>query len=243
LKTGVAIAKSSLQLLAMRTRSVEEYKHGLEVCLRDCLRLESIVQEMLALARVQQASVADVASTTQPVDLADCARDAVQKLASFAELRGVTVTLSATGSSNVQLTSEDSTHLCSNLLHNALQHSGPGSEVRIAISSDHGWLKMSIEDQGDGIPPDILPHVFEPFFRGDPSRARHSGGTGLGLSICKAICDRAGGSIGVESTVGEGTRVTVRIPAHTGPSVVLSTTETRTHSARINAAHANVERY
>jgi signal transduction histidine kinase len=242
LKTGVAIAKSSLQLLAMRTRSVEEYKHGLEVCLKDCLRLENIVQEMLALARVQHGSAAVVASTTQIVNLADCARDAVEKFASVADLRRVTVTVSASGNTNVRLGSEDSAHLCSNLLLNALQHSGPGSEVLIEISCDNGWLNLSIQDQGDGIAPDILPHVFDPFFRGDPSRARHSGGTGLGLSICKAICERAGGSIDIESDVGAGTRVMVRVPAATEPLVVGSTTGATTRSARINAPHANVER-
>jgi len=240
LKTGVAIAKSSLQLLAMRPRSVEEYRHGLEVCLKDCLRLEVIVQEMLALARVRHAYITD-ASTKQTVNLRDCARDAIHKLASLAELRRVSVVLSETGGGNARINAEDAGLLCSNLLLNSLQHSGPDSEVRIEIWSEDGWLTMSIQDQGDGIAAEILPHIFEPFFRGDPSRARHSGGTGLGLSICKAICDRSGGSIGVESSVGMGTRVTVRVPADNEPPVASLNPESMNHSAKLNAAHANVE--
>ena len=71
---------------------------------------------------------------------------------------------------------------------------------------------MLIEDFGEGIAPDVLPHVFEPFFRGDESRDRKSGGTGLGLAICKAICEKAGGTIEISSTSGTGTRVTVQLP-------------------------------
>ncbi len=65
---------------------------------------------------------------------------------------------------------------------------------------------------GEGIAAEALPHVFEPFFRGDASRDRSSGGTGLGLSICKAICDKAGGSIAIESVLAAGTKVTVHLP-------------------------------
>jgi signal transduction histidine kinase len=72
---------------------------------------------------------------------------------------------------------------------------------------------MLVEDFGEGIAPDVLPHVFEPFFRGDVSRDRKSGGTGLGLAICKAICEKAGGSIEIASEPGAGTRVTVHLPA------------------------------
>lgn len=240
LKTGVAIAKSSLQLLAMRTRSVEEYKHGLEVCLKDCLRLEIIVQEMLSLARVQHASPVDV-SRNQIVNLRDCARDATQKLATLAELRRVNVVLSERGGASACLNAEDAGLLCSNLLLNSLQHSAPDSEVRIEITDENGWLNMSIEDDGDGITPEILPHVFEPFFRGDPSRARHSGGTGLGLSICKAICDRAGGSIAVESSIGRGTRVIVRLPADAQLVTSFLNNEVKPHSAKSNSSRVKVE--
>jgi signal transduction histidine kinase len=67
-------------------------------------------------------------------------------------------------------------------------------------------------DQGDGIPPEVLPYVFERFYRGDPSRNRKTGGTGLGLSICKAIVDAAGGQITLNSTLGVGTTVVVQLP-------------------------------
>ena len=77
-------------------------------------------------------------------------------------------------------------------------------------------LELVIEDHGEGISAEALPHVFERFYRGDPSRTRSTGGAGLGLAICKAMVDKAGGSISIASRQGEGTTVTVRLPIAEG---------------------------
>jgi signal transduction histidine kinase len=79
-------------------------------------------------------------------------------------------------------------------------------------------LELRIEDSGDGIEPALLPHVFERFSRGDPSRSRNTGGTGLGLAICKAIVDKAGGTIALHSEVGHGTTAVVRLPRAEQPA-------------------------
>ena len=212
LKTDVAIVKSSIQLLAMRPRSVEEYQQGLELCLSDCTRLENIVQEMLTLAGSQYAAGRDDRTTADISDLALYAREALEKFISLAELRKVHPTLAISGPTLVALDAKDCNLLCSNLLLNGIQHSPPGSEVHIELLGKEASLTMLIEDFGEGIAADVLPHVFEPFFRGDESRDRKSGGTGLGLAICKAICEKAGGSIEIASEPGAGTRVTVRLP-------------------------------
>ncbi len=73
-----------------------------------------------------------------------------------------------------------------------------------------GWdsdAELTIEDDGEGIAPQDLPHVFDRFYRGDPSRSRNTGGTGLGLAICKAIASRWQGTIEIASDLGIGTRV------------------------------------
>ena len=72
-----------------------------------------------------------------------------------------------------------------------------------------------MEDQGEGIPPEALPMIFERFYRVDPSRARTSGGTGLGLTIAKRLVEAHGGSIAAESVLGTGTTVSFRLPATT----------------------------
>ncbi len=87
--------------------------------------------------------------------------------------------------------------------------------MRLTANPDSAVLE--IEDHGEGIDPEALPHVFERFYRGDPSRTRSTGGTGLGLAICKAIVERAGGSIAIASQPGQGTTVTVHLPSILNP--------------------------
>ncbi|HEX7157685.1 MAG TPA: HAMP domain-containing sensor histidine kinase, partial [Edaphobacter sp.] len=154
----------------------------------------------------------------QNADLATCARESVRQLASLAELSRVKVVFDASKETPVPLDANDCTVLCSNLLHNAILHSASGSIVNVAVNASDGWATFTVQDNGDGIAPEALPHVFEPFYRGDPSRDRRSGSTGLGLAICKALCDAAGGSIVLTSQPGTGTLVTVRLPAAVQPS-------------------------
>jgi signal transduction histidine kinase len=113
----------------------------------------------------------------------------------------------------VPIDSRDALLLCSNILLNALQHSPHGSTVRITAITGEEAVQLTVQDQGEGISDDDRAHVFEPFYRGDPSRSRKNGGTGLGLSICKAICRRAGGSIEIANHPAGGALVTVTLPA------------------------------
>ena len=210
LKTDLAIAKSSLQLLAMRPRSPEEYERGLEVCLADTLRLERTVAEMLTLARVESAEASP--SPGAGCDLNLHLHTVVAQLASLAELNQVIVRTDAPCRTQVALSEQDARLLCTNLLLNALQHSRPRTEVQARLHRSAGLVTLTIRDQGRGIAPAALAHVFEPFYRGDAARDRRTGGTGLGLSICKGICEKAGGQITISSEPGRGTEVSVRLP-------------------------------
>lgn len=211
LKTGVAVVKSSLQLLGMKPRSPEEYQAGLTRCEADCARMEEIVIKMLTLARIEASTPAH---RSTPADAAAALAEIREQLQPVAELRGITVICTLPESLPVQLSGDDCRLLFSNLLLNALQHSPNGTCVSIQGRIHNGIAEVSIADQGDGIPPEALPHIFEPFYRGDPSRNRNTGGTGLGLSICKAIVDQAGGLISIDTQIGSGTTVTVRLPTH-----------------------------
>ncbi len=210
LKTDIAIIKSSLQLLTMRPRSPREYRQGLAVSLEDCERLEAAILEMLTLARVEHASSAVQSST----NLIAHVTEAVRTLGAMAELRGVRLQLEHLNgdAAYVPLTPGDCGILCTNLLRNAVQHSRSGSVVAATMSVEDGHAVMAIQDEGEGIAPEALAHVFEPFYRGDDARDRDHGGTGLGLAICKALCDKAGGTIAIGSKPGCGTLVTVRLP-------------------------------
>lgn len=221
LKTDVAIAKSSLQLLTMRSRSVEEYQRGLELCLDDCTRLERTVQEMLTLARVEQ-EPSKRAGEAFGCSMQACLEAGLRQTATFAELRRVQVAPRITGRAWVKMDERDAVLLCSNLLLNALEHSPADSVVRVGLTSDGSSTTLTIEDEGEGIAERDLPFIFEPFYRGDPSRNRKSGGTGLGLAICKAICERAGGAIAVRNREGRGAEALVTLPLQPVPETVRS---------------------
>ena len=213
LKTAVAVIKSSLQLLGLRPRTAEEYKAGLERSLSDCLRMEEIVRKMLALAREEDA--VHTSDRKASADLGECLALVVAQLQTAADLRGIQVeTHLSEGRFLVPLATEDCSMLLSNLFLNALEHSAAASliEARLALDSAKNAVVLVIEDHGEGIDAEALPHVFDRFYRGDPSRTRNTGGTGLGLAIVKAIAERAGGTINLTSQLGQGTTVTVCLP-------------------------------
>ncbi|MET9854026.1 HAMP domain-containing sensor histidine kinase [Streptomyces sp. NPDC006450] len=89
-----------------------------------------------------------------------------------------------------------------NLLANARTHTPPGTTVTARVSRETSAVRLRIEDDGPGIPPELLPHVFERFARGDASRSRSAGSTGLGLAIVAAVVSAHGGSVGVRSAPG-----------------------------------------
>ncbi|HEY0794310.1 MAG TPA: HAMP domain-containing sensor histidine kinase [Acidisarcina sp.] len=210
LKTGVAVVKSSLQLLAMKPRTPEEYQAGLERCEADCARMEEMVYEMLTLARIDAAE--RPAATLVPSDIAGCIRQVADQFSTMASLRQVNIVVLAAEALHVLIRAQECQLLVSNLVLNAIQHSYAQSQVTVSAVSEGDEVVLKVEDRGEGISAAVLPHVFERFFRGDASRDRSTGGTGLGLAICKAIVDQAGGSIEVQSNNDVGTIVTVRLP-------------------------------
>jgi signal transduction histidine kinase len=99
-----------------------------------------------------------------------------------------------------------------NLIQNAVTHSPDGGIVAVQVAaSDGGPVTVAVTDQGTGIAPEHLPRIWERFYRLDPSRSRATGGMGLGLSVAKRLVEAMGGTIEVESALGEGSRFTVRV--------------------------------
>ncbi len=211
LKTAVAVVRSSVQVLLLRARSEEQYKAGLDRVLEDNKRVEELVTRMLSLARFEE----NRAEAERVCRLDAQVREAVQATESYANLRAVTVTEVCEESVCVKLSAESAQTLVSNLVMNAVQYSNSGAEVVISLrySINEGRdAVLEVKDNGVGIAPENLPHVFERFFREDPARSRETGGVGLGLAICKSIAEGAGGTIDIQSTKGAGTCVTVILP-------------------------------
>ena len=99
-----------------------------------------------------------------------------------------------------------------NILKNAVAHTRKGGSIRITASQRGKWVEVSVSDTGEGIPAEDLPHIFERFYRVDKSRARATGGSGLGLTIARRLIEAHGGTLVVQSKLGEGSRFSFTLP-------------------------------
>ena len=99
-----------------------------------------------------------------------------------------------------------------NLFSNAIRYTGRGGSVSVALKEENKMAVVSVMDTGMGIPADLVPLIFERFYRVDKARSRSEGGSGLGLAICRHIAAVHGGRIDVDSQVNKGSRFNVRLP-------------------------------
>lgn len=214
LKTSVAIVKSSVQSLLQRPRAAAEYQEGLEGILEDCGRLEDLLARMLRLARIEQLAENGGPQNFGTTELTSTCEAAISRMQTLARQRNIELELVNPTAVHLHADPEDLELIWVNLLENAVQYSPSGSKVTVRIDREaSSGVRISVEDSGPGIPPEELPHIFERFRRGDPSRARSTGGFGLGLAICKALVTALGGRIEAANRPGSGTRVCVQLPA------------------------------
>ncbi len=99
------------------------------------------------------------------------------------------------------------------MIENSLAHTSAGGHIRVEAARNNGSLIISVADDGCGIPAEHLPRVFDRFHRVDSARSHVYGGAGLGLAIVKSVAALHGGEAGIESTLGQGTRITLRLPS------------------------------
>ena len=213
LKTSVAIVKSTLQTLLQRPRPEEEYRAGLESMLEDCGRLEDLLGRLLRLARIEQWAENGMNRKLGITEVTSTCEAAVSRIQALANARNIEIELIAPEEVQLQADPEDLELIWVNLLENALQYSPAGSKVVIQVERNGGGsASVSVQDSGPGIPEEQLPHVFQRFYRGDPSRSRSTGGFGLGLAICKAMVTAYGGEIEAANRNGQGTEIKVQLP-------------------------------
>jgi signal transduction histidine kinase len=145
--------------------------------------------------------------------IADLVSDTIESFSELAGRQGVLLAGRADpGTDPVVMDAGRVGRVLSNLVGNALRHTPSGGQVEIHAGRDAGCLRVEVADTGEGIRPEDLPYVFDRFYRGEKSRNRTTGGAGLGLAIAKGIVEAHGGTISVESRLGEGTRVVFTIP-------------------------------
>jgi two-component system, OmpR family, sensor kinase len=173
----------------------------------ESIRMGTLVDDLLLLARLDQGRALEEV----PVDLAVVAADSATDAEVLAPDREVVLQLS--GPLMVLGDEPRLRQVVGNLLQNALRHTPTGSKVTVIAGRRGTDVVLSVADEGPGIAPEHLPHLFERFYRADPSRTRMSGGAGLGLAIVASIVDSLGGTATVASEVGHGATFTISLPA------------------------------
>lgn len=167
-------------------------------------RLLSLVNDIIKLSELDEGTVGE----TERVDLYKTAKEAAKSLAKIAEKRGVTVEVTG---ETAEISAGESLifEMIYNLCDNAVKYNKEKGSVTVNVGNKDGAAFVTVKDTGIGIAPEHTERVFERFYRVDKSRSKQSGGTGLGLSIVKHIAASFGGTITLNSTLGEGTEITV----------------------------------
>lgn len=213
LKTPVASIKGFVEtLLDGAVDDPANSRRFLEIVGRQADRLASIIEDLLALSRIEQSEGAgnlpmeptQIAAVLSAV-AADCGPRAAERSLRF----DVHCPAGLEAEANPPLLEQ----AVINLVDNAIKYSDPGGMVRLTAEQDASDVVIRVIDDGVGIEADHLPRLFERFYRVDKARSRKLGGTGLGLSIVKHIVQAHAGSISVESAPGVGSTFTIRLPA------------------------------
>lgn len=188
----------------------KEYQAQLETIIRNATRLKEIIENISDMENVQTGA-ARVRSNK--VSMSRIAEDVILTFQDEAKSKNITL-LREWGSAPYFIEA-DQTKIniaLSNLVKNALQFTEPGGTVRLDIEEDSGYVKVTVRDNGIGIPARELPKIFERFFQVESHLTRRHGGMGLGLSVAKSMIELHGGRIWAESEEGKGATFTFLLP-------------------------------
>jgi len=211
LRTPVNNIRGEAEVALARARSTEEYRDVVESFLEEAVRLSDLIGDLLFLARSESPLTH---LRRESVDIGELLGGVQEYFEASAADGGVSLTTSV--ADKPVIAELDRTLLqraVGNLVSNALANTPSGGAVVMETHADPSAICIEVSDTGVGIPADALPRVFDRFFRVDSSRSQVSGGTGLGLAIVQSIMQLHGGNVQISSQPGEGTRVTLRMPA------------------------------
>lgn len=196
---SIMYAEQPTQLLYERIGSVlEEAEH-----------LSRIVEGLFAIARLE---AGEARMGHEVFDLAELARSTVEQMQLLAEDKNLSITIDAANPVFVMGDAPRLKQVIVNLFDNAIKYTPDGGAIALSVSALAAKAVFAVKDNGAGIAPDALPHIFERFYRSEKARSSSAHGAGLGLSIVRSICQAHGGTVNVQSAEGKGATVTVELP-------------------------------
>jgi len=171
--------------------------------------LLDLVDDLLNLARAKE----ELAPPKREVlSLADVLEEVVPLLRTQAEEKEITFALEARQRLPVEANPGQMRQLWTNLISNAVKYTPAGGRVTVTLEEENGWAVGIVEDTGIGIAPEDQDKIFEEFYRAPQAKEMEARGTGLGLPLVKRVVEGHGGTIEVESALGEGSRFIFRLP-------------------------------
>lgn len=217
LKTPVASIRGMVEtILDDEEMSEGDRNRFLNRVLTQSARLQQLVEEMLALSRLE---AADEGLAEEEIDVREPVNEACEAVAPLAREKQITFTRRLPDEHiPARARREAVRRIAANLLDNAVKYTPPEGRVDLDLSTENGWVVLSVADTGLGIPSDKEHRVFERFYRIDEGRDRAVGGSGLGLAIVKHLAMALGGDVSLKTREGRGSRFVVRVPrAEPGP--------------------------
>jgi PAS domain S-box-containing protein len=211
LRTPLTSISGFLEMLQDEEHGIgESGRMYLDVIRRSTERLHHLVEDLLLVAQIEAKRV-DL--RLEPVDLWAIAERSIDAARPWASEKEVRILLVANGMAEIQGDERRLGQVIDNLVSNAVKFSREGGTVRVAVDHDGKTARVVVADSGIGIPAEEQGHVFSRFYRARTAHDLAVPGTGLGLAITRALVDQHGGTIDLESREGEGTTVTVTLPA------------------------------
>ncbi len=212
LKTPITSIKGYVEtLLDGAFRNPEDTERFLKIVAKQANRLNAIIEDLLKLSRIEQ-GVERGEIVLEQAALRGLLTAAISACESQITAKSIHVSLSCPDDLVVRINPPLLEQAVVNLIDNAAKYSDAGSAIEIAAIQNGSAISIAVRDHGVGIAPEHLPRLFERFYRVDKARSRAEGGTGLGLAIAKHIVLAHGGTIWVDSRVGEGSTFTISLP-------------------------------
>ena len=207
LRTPLHLIQGYLEAIQDGVIPKDQQEEYIELVLEEAKRLARLVQGLQDINGLERGQI------LQPIalDLESFLIDLDQRFQGRAQELGVNLEVSKV-SGELYADPDRLLQVFINLLDNAMGHTPRGKTVRVFLEEDMSQVRLAVQDEGEGIPKEALPYIFDRFFRVNKARSRKDGGMGLGLSIVRQIVEAHGGHVRVESDMGKGTTFWIELP-------------------------------
>lgn len=218
IRTPLTVLSGFVETLQTLSLSDEEQSRYLALMAQQAIRMQSVVQDLLTLSRLEDSPVPSLTTWISIEDLFDTCRDDAVALSGVLTRKAAqshTIDFPDPRDNPMGELAGAHTELqsaFSNLISNAIRYTPPSGKVIVQWCVGNEYVQFSVQDTGLGIAAEHIPRLTERFYRVDRSRSRETGGTGLGLAIVKHVSQRHGGFLSIESEINKGSKFTISFP-------------------------------